>query len=252
MIAPAADPQPRQHGLSDWLALHELDPPACRQVLDAIARQGLVDAPIDYVGAQPACHAPDLEGAWSRVVEAMHGFLPAQHEVIDDTFANTARILVDRPGTSRKAVTLDNGPRAYPTILFSYRGAPAEQLVMAHEFGHALQIRASRGRPVPPVMREVCAFLGEGALVAHARNCHAAHYPGLARAWRQDSRRYLGTQAERLVAVLAAPATPYTYSWNYPVARYLAIRISERCSRDWIWSAFAGHISLRQALQDVA
>jgi hypothetical protein len=250
MNAPAADPQGRQHSLSDWLTLHELDPATCRQVLDAIARHGM-DAPAGYEIAGTAGQPLDLQTAWLRVVEAMRDFLPAQHDIIDDTFANTARILVERPGTSRRAVTLDNGPAAYPTILYSYRGAPAEHLVMAHEFGHALQIRASQGRSVPPIMREVCAFLGEGALLAHARDRHAAQYPGLARAWWQDSRRYLGVQAERLEAALAVPAAPYTYSWNYPLARYLAIRISGRCSRDWIWSVFSGQTSMRQVLQDV-
>lgn len=251
MRDPAADPQRQQHSLADWLALHELDPATCRHVLDAIGHD-FASAPAGHEGAQSGYQALDLEVAWLRTVEAMRDLLPERHGIIEDTFAKTEKIVVDLPGRSRKAVTLDNGPDAYPMILLSYRQEPAEHLIMAHEFGHALQLRASQGRLVPPIMREVCAFLGESALVSHARQRNHPQHACLARAWRKDSRRYFGVQSDRLRAALATPAAPYTYSWNYPVARYLAIRISERCSRDRIWSIFAGRTSVQDALQELA
>ena len=95
----------------------------------------------------------------------MRAFFPAQRSIIDDTFENTVKTLVDQRNKPRRALTLDNGPTAFPTIFYSYRGEPSDSLTIAHEFAHALQIRASRGKFVPPIMREVCAFVGEWALI---------------------------------------------------------------------------------------
>jgi hypothetical protein len=243
--------QSGRHSLLDWLALHELEHITCRRILDAMTLEA---------AGEPAAHdrlnlgyqAPDLEVAWQRTVEAMRGFFSERQDIIEDTFEKTEKIVVDQCDKSRKALTLDNGPTAYPTILFSYRGEPSDWVVLAHEFGHALQIRASRGKFVPPIMREVCAFLGEGALLSHSLRHDAAQYPHLAQVWREDSFRYFGVQRDRLQADLLRPAALYKYAWNYPIARYLAVRIAERCSRDWIWSVFAGEISVRDALGKLA
>ncbi len=240
-----------QHSLSDWLTLHALDASTCHTVLDAIARD-VAGAADGHDGRKPPYQPPDLDTAWQRTVEAMRDALPEQHGIIDDIFANTQKIVLDRPGPSRKAVTIDNGRDAYPTILFSYRNAPAEHLVMAHEFAHALQIGASQGRLVPPIVREVCAFLGEAALLSHAGRHHPAQHAGLVHAWRRDSHRYFGVQRERLRAALATPAAPYIYSWNYPVARYLALKVAEQHPPDRIWRIFAGQTTVRDMLRDLA
>jgi len=182
----------------------------------------------------------------------MVDLLPDGRGFIEDTFENTSRILVDRGEAKRMAVTIDNGPAAYPTILYSYHGKPIELLVAAHEFGHALQIRASGGKFMPPLMREVCAFLAEEALLSHAREHHVNEYLHLATAWHHDTKRYFGPQSDRLRADLACPDAPYRYSWNYPIARCFAAQFSESCSRAWIWRAFTGEISVERALQVLA
>jgi hypothetical protein len=123
---------------------------------------------------------------------------------------------------------------------------------MAHEFGHALQIRASRGKFVAPIVREVCAFLGEGALLSHALHRNAAQYAPLFQAWQADNHKYFGTHRDRLQVALLRPKSPYKYSWNYPIARHLAIQITERCPRDWIWSVFEGESSVRGILRELA
>ena len=244
----AGDSQSRRHSLSDWLALHELDPVTCRRLLDAMTWEA---------AGEPAAHnsgyqALEPEVAWLRTLEAMRDFLSERQSIIVDTFEMTEKIVIDQRDKSRKALTLDNGPTAYPTILYSYRGEPSDSLVIAHEFGHALQIRASQGKFVTPIMREVCAFLGEGALLSHTLHRNAAQYTYLVHVWREDNYKYFGAQRDRLQAALLRPDAPYKYSWNYPIARYLAIQISERCSRDWIWSVFEGESSVQGALRELA
>lgn len=240
----------RRHSLSDWLALHALDAASCHRILDAIVWDDASDPTADAT-PDSKYSAPDLDAAWLGTADAMRNFLPAHQTVVDDTFANTPRIVIDRRGKSRKALTLDNGPPNYPTILLSYSAEPADYLVMAHEFGHALQIRASGGKFVPPIMREVCAFLGEAALLSHARQGDVTRREWLAHVWRKDDARYLGILKDRLKAALHRPATPYSYAWNYPIARLLAIRLFERGSRERLWSVFQGSATVQALEKDL-
>lgn len=239
--------QSTRHNLGDWLALHQLDVATCEAALDAMG-QPLEGEPAPPAGVSSACQVLDLEGAWLCTAAAMRSFLPAQQGIIDETIANTVRIAVEPRGASRKAVTLDNGAAAYPTIVLSYRGDGADLLVVAHEFGHALQIRASKGRFVPPVMREVCAFLGEGALLSHLREADVAQHRALAALWHHHNRKYLETQKQRLRNDLQNPGTPYRYLWNYPLARQLAIHTLAGADQAWVWSIFEGKVTVREAL----
>jgi hypothetical protein len=239
-----------RHSLSDWLALHELDAVACRRILDAVPRD--VTKPAVGHTESSERHALDAEAAWLKTADAMRACFPAQRSIIDETFEKTVKTLVDQRNKSRRALTLDNGPTAYPTILYSYRGEPADSLIIAHEFAHALQITASRGKFVPPIIREVCAFLGEGALLAHALYSDGAHYRRLHQVWHNDNHKFLVTYTERLNLALSQPQTPYRYFWNYPIARYLAIQISEQCSRERMWTLFEGDLSVRGVLRELA
>lgn len=247
----AGDSQRRRHSLSDWLALHDLDPATCSRILHAIKWEAAGE-PASHESLNLGYEALDREVAWRRTAEAMREYLPVHKNIIADTFENTAKIVIDQPDQSRKALTLDNGPTAYPTILFSYFGEPSDCLVIAHEFAHALQIRASRGKFVPPVIREICAFIGESALLSYTLHCDAAQHTSLVQAWRNDNNTYFRLQRDRLQAALLRPHTSYQYSWNYPIARYLAVEISNRCSKDWVWSIFEGDTSLREVLRELS
>ena len=66
--------------------------------------------------------------------------------------------------------------------------------MIAHEFAHALQIRASGGKFVAPVIREICAFIGEAALLSHILRENPTQYDHLVQAWRQANHRYFGRQ----------------------------------------------------------
>ncbi len=252
MNDPAGDLKSRGHSLSDWLTLHELDAVTCRRFLDTIDWQP-AGAPAAHEEPNSDYPALDPEVAWVRAAEGLRTLFPEHQGVIDDTFEKSEKIIVDQGGAkSPKGLTLDNGPEAYPTIVCSYRGEPSGFLVMAHEFGHAVQIRASHGKFVPPVLREVCAFLSESALLSHTRQCDPERYTYLLQVWHEDNNKYLGAQRDRLQAALRRPDAPYKYFWNYPIARHLAIQISRCGSPDWIWSLFEARLSVNEILRELA
>lgn len=238
----------RRHTLSDWLALHQLDQVSCRRILESISPE-LAPARTGHDRTGSKTHTLCPEKAWLRTVDAMRAFFYTQRSIIDETFEKTGKTFVNRGNKPLRALTLDNGPNAFPTIFYSYRGEASDCLIISHEFAHALQIRASRGKFVPPIIREVCAFLGEWALLSHAKDNDGAAYRRLSQVWHTDNRKIFGIDKDRLTSALLELETPYSYSWNYPIARYLAIHTSQRSSRDEMWKLFEGNLSVQQILQ---
>ncbi|WP_372426252.1 hypothetical protein [Salinarimonas chemoclinalis] len=123
--------------------------------------------------------------------------------------------------------TRDAGPRALPSIIVPWRtGSAEEALSLVHELAHAVQIVATHvhtpGATMPPVAREVCAFLGERAVLRHLSDGRERR--ALRAAWIRDDRTYLVADAQRLRAALASGGATYDYRWNYPVARWIARR----------------------------
>lgn len=243
-------PSVARHDLSDWLALHDLDRPLCERLLDAAARK-IAREPIDHGELASEVCAFDREAAWLQVVEAMCAFFPSARSTIQFTFENTSRILVKEARHRRRAVTLNDAGNGYPLILYTYRGAASDWMVIAHEFGHALQAVASKGQFVAPATREVCAFVGEITLISHMRILGDNRLLRLQRVWARDDLKYLGPDREELESVLSRPASPYRYNWNYPIARYLSIEICQKMAREHVWAVFEGKIPLRAMLAKI-
>jgi hypothetical protein len=237
---------PAKHTLLDWLALHELDHQLCCRIFEAIAQESATDL---------FCSVPvfkreavSSETDWIRAADALRSFFPSHHVIIGDTLEKSGRTIIKRRHKSRMALTLDNGPTEFPTIFYSHHGRPCDTLTIAHEFAHAVQIRASKGKFVTPIIREVCAFIGEQALLISTKEVAPPEYELLNYVWHDDNRKFFGPCRDLIASALSRPYMPYSYSWNYPIARYLAIRTFQLCSRDQMWKVFEGDVSVQEAL----
>ncbi len=250
MTIPIAHPQSRQHNLGDWLDLHGLDHQTCRQLLDEIKKER-VQIPAHGNIPDPQSTGLHPDEVWTKIVSAMCNFLPEHQSMIEETFERSTRIAVAARGKSRKALTIDHGPAKYPTIMYNYFDDISDLFVVAHEFGHALQIRASEGLFMPPVMRETCAFLSEGAILSSCSNERAYIAENSVRYWRKSNKRYFGRLATNFEKSLGNNCRIYEYDWNYPIARFLALRISAQFSRDMIWNVFSGGYSVKRALNQL-
>ena len=247
MSAPIDRDRATQHNLDDWLHLHGVDRETCLRLLDEIGRESAkIPAYPDNVNQQSLGLDPD--GVWTEVISAMCKFLPEHQSIIKDTFQGSKKIAIAGQAKSRKALTIDNGPDQYPTIMYHYFGDLPDVFVVAHEFGHALQIRASEGQFMPPVMREACAFISEGALLS-LYSCQGAPLAEkFLQYWRKSNERYFNNLLIKLRSVLRSDSENYQYGWNYPIARFLALQISENFSRDSVWNVFRGGFSIREVL----
>ena len=214
-----------RHKLSDWLALHELDPTLCRQVLRAAVKE-VGSQSTDQVELAVGADAQSPDAAWRAVVDAMCAFFPSQQGVIEETFRGISKIISNNDDRGGRALTLDHGDLSYPTIIYKYAGSVSDALVIAHEFGHALQIVLSEKKFVSPIVREVCAFASEAILLKRLQETDRARHERFAQVWRSYSRKYLLSDGHILKVALNDPDASYKYGWNYPIARYLAEHVS--------------------------
>ena len=112
-----------------------------------------------------------------------------------------------------------------PVIHIIWSGCVADLICLAHEISHAVQVILSAHVFMVPVAREVCAFLGELALIKFAMGENDALYWQLCTVWRRQNARYLGSDVARLLDDLKIMSSPYVYRHNYPLARVAAMSL---------------------------
>ncbi|PTN04146.1 hypothetical protein C8N32_101345 [Rhodovulum imhoffii] len=105
---------------------------------------------------------------------------------------------------------------------------------------------------MPPLAREVCAFLGELVVIMHARTAAPELYPALCDVWHRENDAYLGLDMDLLAAALADPQAQYHYRQNYPAARLAAVELFNRgygeCLRQFFASGRDGmrHVPIEE------
>jgi hypothetical protein len=160
---------------------------------------------------------------------------------VRDTAVRTFRA---DPGPRPRAFTFPAGQEGPPVVVLGYRGRISDLITVAHEFGHAVQIAASGNKFVPPVNREICAFVSELALLKHlAAELPALHGLVLA-AWQARNCGYLDRDGRTLALALKNSRSVYRYCWNYPIARVLASECVEQLPAATLWSVFEDRIPL--------
>jgi len=140
--------------------------------------------------------------------------------------------------------TRDDGPECDPVVVMAWKNKPEDLMCLAHEVAHALQINLSAHVFMPPVAREVCAFLGELILLDWCQNHNSLLYSTLLYshllgAWLKDNTRYLGEDAENLAAEMSMPIAPYRYRMNYPPARIMAVYLFENRTPTQVYDLFS-------------
>lgn len=118
-------------------------------------------------------------------------------------------------------------------ISMNWAGRPRDLVCLAHECAHALQAQFSNGL-MPPVAREVCAFLGEVWLIRYVMEVEPRLGSALLAEWDEDSKIYLLEHLVELEHALVNATAPYQYSFNYPIARLLAVAIDGSDQRDFL------------------
>lgn len=226
----------KKHDLSDWLELHGLTASDCQKIL---SQSSLTCQYGNEDGRHPCNLKAEL--AWEISANALQRLYPVQSGLIEETKATT--ILNFSPCRA--------GPMTMPTddpgssiVVLTYTGRVQDLLTMAHEFGHALQAKVCRGKFVPPVNREICAFLSELALLDYLNAVDPCLQSRATAAWAEANNHYVGQCGHALGQALTKTSTSYRYGWNYAIARPLTSRAFASVPRRMLFGFFNNRVSL--------
>lgn len=220
--------------LADWLNLHGLSRHQCRQMLNRSAT-----LPQDTVHASCVPVASG-EAAWQIAALAMARLFPFATDLVERTRTRTRRNFL---ATVTRPITIPGAMSAPPTVRLAWHGRAADLLIVAHEFGHALQATAAGSVFVPPVNREICAFVAEHALITSLGRTNSDLCASVRPAWASANDIYVSRCGNKLRAALDDPRARYHYDWNYPVARGLAADLFSALDPDQLFGLYTNPVS---------
>jgi hypothetical protein len=223
-----------QASIADWLDFNGLTRETTLRLLALIE-------PADFVtDDEPKLQLHlDLtaDEAWTLCADSMRVAFPNLKPEIEKIEAKTPKCLQPKGIKHPEPFTYDLGFPNLPFVSQHYSGRAKDLLMMAHEFGHAVQIVASwmsgEGQ-MPPVVRECCAFIAEQALL----DVGPGNSDALLAGHRADSAVYFGKNRRALYQALEDASTPYQYEWNYLLARMMAAHLWEKKGREGMTELF--------------
>jgi len=227
------------HFLNDWLKVHFLERQECLAVLTEIERQRENLQETGMMGFEfvELC----FDQVRELVATALSEYFGDEHDVILKTKENSTFEYSDETGP----YTLDRGSEHYPLVKCRYDGSVADLICLAHEFSHAVQIVASRGKFVPPVFREFCAFIGELVVLGHLKKVRPDIAASYGAVWNGENQIYLVEDVRSLRQEMTSDGSAYHYRWNYPFARMAAIDMFAACAPKDLWQYFEGENPLK-------
>lgn len=225
--------------MADWLALHQLTPRVARRLVQAFP--AATEEPQAEASASVR-YGP--EAVWKACGHVALEKMPAARARIETVLSDVRVNFAPDPARHPRAFTLHDDGAGMPYVSCPWQGCLGDTLAVAHEFGHALQIVASGGQSMPPVLRETCASLSEHWLGGTPDALGPDNSDRLAALVRQNATRRFAREAPVLDAALNDPHTPYGYRWNYPLALSLTFQCQTRLGSGEIWSIFRNKQSI--------
>ena len=180
----------------------------------------------------------------SLIVPSLQKHLHLSSE--DAALLKKIQVLQYKSGDIESSYTEYNQECETPVIHLQWSGSTKDLVVLAHEYSHAVQILLSKKEFMPPIVREVCAFMGELMLIDYSKRQSQTLYQALCETWRIDNLYYLGKCTDDLLNSLEQQEEQYVYWHNYPLARAMAMATFTATSRESMTSLFAsGSSALR-------
>ena len=188
--------------------------------------------------------------AWNLASQALREAFPSLDkeitEVADNCFTQFGAPESALPCTEAK------GSNGYPYVSMCFSGTAADILCVAHEFGHALQYLLADGKFVPPIQREIAAFVSELTFMQFAKQHLGELNENLKQAFTQDTEIFFENDANELLAILRKSNlsnTPYNYRMNYPVARAIALYSFHNLLPKEFESVFRGRLRIKDLIE---
>ncbi|SFL26962.1 ACP:hemolysin acyltransferase (hemolysin-activating protein), partial [Pseudovibrio ascidiaceicola] len=208
----------------DWLGLHELTSDEVLKYCELISVKYQSDTCVSDIRDNIDGLTFDLDQSLEYIIlPSIRNLLCTPNEFADAL--SCVKIICYKPGDIKHPYIEWCTRTNIPIVHLVWSGKPQGLVCLAHEMGHAAQMTLSRGSFMPPVAREVCAFLAELALIQFVKEQSSTLYHELCAIWHHENQRYLGGNVDQLAEDLRAGRSSYTYWHNYPLARVAAIHL---------------------------
>jgi len=233
------------HSLQCWLNHNKLD------YADVVSFFEAIEAPTNILSSDYSISSISSTEAWNTAKESLiHYFNTKESEqIISRVSLYAPKSLNVSKDKVPQGLTIDRGSNKLPYISCQLSGQTSDLIIVAHEISHAIQIVASNGSSMPSLAREVCAFIGELALMKHLKLTKSPFINIVQSSWEQESIIYFGCDKILLKNSINNPKKSYSYRWNYPIARHLALQLFESTSKSDIWELFSSGNNAPQHLR---
>jgi hemolysin-activating ACP:hemolysin acyltransferase len=224
-----------QYFLEDWLELHGLTSE------DVVTYCGMIRSKYlpDTINAPSSGISQGMALDFGQSLESL--VIPSLKELLssNECDLSSVKIVRHKVGNLNQPYTEWCENENAPVIHLVWDGNADDIICLSHEIAHAAQMILSKNMFMPPVAREVCAFLGELALIRCAKMQSDALFKNLCAVWLQENQRYLGSDVAQLADPLNVESYPYTYRHNYPLARIAAMSLFGTHSPDSLANCFS-------------
>ena len=239
--------------LSEWLNINCLATETISIGLQ-IAEKYLLNTPFTLRAAVDKEVCLDAESAWNLAAEALGSYFPSASALIENVRVDTKTSFKPDLQGSPLPYTRAQGFGKPPYVRCPYNGMASDLINVSHEFAHAVQLVASQSSTMPPVAREVCAFIGEQALLSKLSKDQPALHESIVNVWHAENHYYLGKCGQMLRTAINNPSIPYHYRWNYPIARVIAYLLFRTTASEELWQFFrnipSSKLSINKILND--
>ena len=213
-----------QYTIKDWLDLHGLTQDEALKLCQVIRRtyKSQLDAETIPKNERSFPAKLELQACLENIVVPALTDLLGPEAKVEQVIGNVELLTFEPDALSLAHTTLCK-EKKIPSVRLVWEGKPENLITLAHETGHAVQMALSNFQFMPPVQREVCAFLSETAVLTHVKNLNLNLFDQLRIDFNAKSKVYLQRNLDRLENDLTALCTAYEYRMNYPFARAVSL-----------------------------
>ncbi len=233
--------------IQDWLAFHSLD-------------AGQVESYCNFLSARfeksrlPQEFSFDVKEYKLDFEESLQKFvLPSLIELLGATDGTAAKIkdlkiVLGSKGAHEIPHAALDPINGFPVIHMHWSGSTSDLICLVHEAAHAAQMIMSGDSLMPPMAREVCAFIGELALIAFLDEKDKSIAAHMKAVWHRENMGYFKQDVVDLLKALKDGSMPYAYRQNYPIARWVALALHSSGDVKRIQDLFASGASASEHL----
>ena len=179
----------KRYYLTDWLEVNNLDLTAVEKILSNYILP--YEEPSQYSCLPKNSENLLAEDVWRLAAMSMIKRYPEKEDFIQFVRDDAITYFFSGKSSVKNNCTRPSRVCRAVEVYCNFNGSAIDYVTIAHEFSHALHYTLLNSRFLPPVYREVCAFIGELTLLEYLKSEDLLLYQAVLSAWSDLNCQYL-------------------------------------------------------------